>query len=263
MTPDLALLLVAAASAAAGAAAALRRRIRLPFLLLALLLFTAAGAHASILAIVTGDGRILPGRQLNPHVAQVWRAMSEEGSLPPLRPAFLLVAVAGHLLLWLPRPDRPGFFLPLPATAGFLVLLVALGGRAGAPPEVSRAAGPGKVGNLVIVRGSGDASRLVFSAGDPNATFLDVLHVHRGPGRPAEPRLLWTRDGFGFVLESRGERFFAVGTDGSTAGLLPERAHEWPRESRAAEPAPFFPRFREAEKSVADWIGAHGGVYVR
>lgn len=257
MTPDFAILLAATAAAAAGAAAALRRRPPLGVAVAVLLLYTFCGMHAVSLAMLSGDGRVLPGRQISPDIVRYWVE-----HLPVPHPGWLLGAVLAHAVLWMARPDRRGILLPLPATLIFVLLFFALEQRAESPGAIlrGRALGPGRAAWLTQVP-TPEGCRLVVSQGDPADTLPRLLLVHEAEGTPPRLRLYWTADGAGVIVSIGDQPHLALGIDGEVVGALPERASEWPQESVALEPTGARLRFSEAKRDVAEYLKRHGGIH--
>lgn len=251
-------LLLAAAASAYGAWASLRSRPPLPAAAAAAVLFAAAGVVAVLVSWITGDGIVLPGRQISPGLVAYYLSEEARDEVPPVGRALVLLAPLAHLLLVLARRDRAAILRPLPATAAFVLLFLVLG--ASGRTLVVQAPGPDKVAYLTIAPREGGA-RLILAAGDPLAAFLEVLHVHDTEGEPLELHLHWTNDGKAVVLRLHEEKdpAFAVNLGGEVTGELPKAPREW------VAPGGFVPpdvqeRFSLARKEVFKLIQAHGGL---
>lgn len=262
MSPDFAILLAVAAASAWGAGAAMKGEGKATKLL-AVLVYVVVGTQVVLFAMLSGDGRILPGRQLNPAVHRYWlEVLGAENAFAP-EAAYCLAALLGHALAALPRPTRRALLRPLPATIVFVVLFFVLKGREdGAAIPHHRSDGPDGVAWLTIAPAE-KGVRLVLSTGRDEDSFLRVRHVHTAASAPPEPRLHWTKDGKGIVLFVRNRKLFAVDVEtGATTGALPEARHEWPREQPAAESTDTRRRFSQAQRDVAEFVVNHGGIYV-
>jgi hypothetical protein len=221
-------------------------------------LFALAGIAAVLASWITGDGIVLPGLQVSPGLVAFYFAEAAWDLVPPVGRALVLLGPAAHLLLLAARRDRTALLRPLPATAAFAWLFLAIGGegRLG----VVQGPGPDKVAYLTIAEREGGA-RLIVAAGDPFAPFLRVLHVHETEGVPPAIHVHWTADGHAVVLRLHEEKdpVFAVDLDGETTGELPSRPREWGKPGETAPPD-VGKRFSLARKEVFKLIQAHGGL---
>ncbi|MCK6458805.1 MAG: hypothetical protein L6Q95_02795 [Planctomycetes bacterium] len=254
----LAILLLAALASACGAWASLKCRPPLVAAAAAAILFAAAGVAAVLVSWITGDGIVLPGRQISPGLVAYYLTEEAVGRLPPVGRALILLAPLAHAMLALVRRDRAALLRPLPATAIFLWLLASVGGPGRA--TVVQAPGPDRVAYLTIAPRDGGA-RLILAAGEPLAPFLEVLHVHETEGTPLDLHVHWTGDGKAVVLRLHEEKdpMFAIDLDGNVTGALPAKPREW------TPPGGFVPpdvqeRFSLARKEVFKLIQAHGGL---
>jgi len=252
------ILLLAAAASAYGAWASLKSRPPLLASAAAALLFAAAGIVAVLVSWITGDGIVLPGRQISPGLVAFYLSEEAWDLAPPVGRTLILAGPLAHLLLVLVRRDRASIIRPLPATAVFLSLFLGIG--ASGRTLVAQAPGPDKVAYLTIASREGGA-RLILAAGEPLAPFLRVLHVHETEGAPLEIHVHWTSDGKAVVLRLHEEKdpMFAVDLDGNVTGALPSKPREW------TAPGGFVPpdvqeRFSFARKEVFKLIQAHGGL---
>jgi hypothetical protein len=256
---NLLILLLAAATSCFGVVLVLKRRPPLWAAVPALLLYAFCGIHTVLLAWLTSDGVVLPGLQVSPglkgfYLAEVWNDRAWG-----LEPWLLALVVPAHLLASVPRL-KPGWLKgPLPATVVFLGFLVYFQ----SPPTIraERAFGPERMAYLTTVE-RGDGARLVLAHGPPRATFLVVAHVHETESRPPRVGLYWTKDGQGIVFQAGNERPFAIDLDGNRIGTLPVGAHEWPTRDGYQSPT-VKRRFSQARRDVAEFIGDHGGLYIR
>lgn len=229
----------------------------------AVLVYLLVGMQTVLFAALTGDGRIVPGFQLNPSLNRYWReVLSQEGAVSP-DAAYCLGALLAHLLAVVPRPTAKGFLRPLPATLVYVFLFFVLQDRAEGPEyRHERGAGPGQVAYLTIAP-RGDGVRLVLSAGPDEASFLRVRHVHDADSAPPAPKVFWTKDGKGVVVAVRRRRLLAVDLDtGAVTGALPSRSHEWPADVAGAESVETRRRFTQAQRDVAEFVVNHGGLHV-
>lgn len=246
-----------ALGAAYGTAVALRRRGPVLATAVAVLLYAAAGANGAMLATLGGDGRILPGRQLNPEVLRGLGASLAEAPLGFPAPSLAVCALAAHALLWAPRPDRAGLLAPLPATLLFGLL------AATSPEdtiEFHRSIGPEETAYLTLQTRAGRGCRLVVASGPDDAAFLRVRLVHDAESAPPRPKLRWSADGAVLVVSALGEDLLALPRDGEPVGFLPTAANAWPRENRATEPADALRARGEARLAVAKLVAEHGGL---
>jgi hypothetical protein len=255
---NLLLLLLAAAASCYGVAVVLKRRPPLWAALPALLLYAFCGIHAVLLAWLLSDGVVLPGLQISPDVKRYYLTEVWQGRAAGLDPWLLALVVPAHLLACVPRLRIGWLKGPLPATVVFLGFLVHF---LGPPTTVFESArGPEGIAYLTVAE-RGDGARIVLTHGPPEATFLDVVHVHDTKSAPPHLRLAWTRDGQGIVIRIGNERPFAVDLDGHVTGALPVYAHEWTAEGGYESPA-VRRRFSQARRDVAEFIQVHGGLYV-
>ena len=256
---NLLILLLAVATSCFGVVLVLKRKPPLWAAAPALLLYAFCGIHTVLLAWLTSDGVVFPGVQISPglksfYLAEVWNDRAWG-----LEPALLALVLAAHLLASAPRLKVAWLKGPLPATLMFLGFLVYFQN----PPRIvgERAPGPERTVYLTTVE-QGEGASLVLAHGAPEATFLDVVHVHETESRPPRVRLHWTKDGQGIVLQAGYERPFAVDLDGKVTSALPVHAHEWPTPGGYQSPA-VKSRFSQARRDVAEFIQNHGGLYVR
>ena len=256
---NLLILLLAAATSCFGVVLVLKRKPPVWAAVPALLLYAFCGIHTVLLAWLTSAGVVFPGLQVSPglksyYLAEVWydRAWG-------LEPALLALVLPAHLLASAPRLTPGRLKGPLPATVVFLGFLVYF--QSPPPIAAERAPGPERTVYLTVVQ-QGDGAHLVLAHGAPQATFLDVVHVHETESRMPRLRLHWTKDGQGIVLQAGYERLFAVDLDGNVTGALPVHAHEWPTPGGYQSPA-VKRRFSQARRDVAEFIQNHGDLYVR
>lgn len=263
MSADFANLLVAAAASAWGTWAALKGGAHGAAKAGAVLLYLLVGMQTVLFAALTGDGRVVPGFQLNPEFNRLWRDAIGRGALPSPDAAYCLVAVLAHLLAGLPRPGPRGLLRPLPATLAFAVLFFVLQDRAEGPLyRHERGTGPERAAWLTIAP-KGNGVRLVLSEGRGEAPLLRVRLVHDAESAPPEPKLFWTKDGKGVVVAVRGRRLLAVDVEsGAVTGALPSETGAWPSEVPAAEPVSARIRFSQAQRDVAEFVVSHGGLHV-
>ncbi|MGQ0613243.1 MAG: hypothetical protein ACT4PV_05840 [Planctomycetaceae bacterium] len=256
-------LLAAALCAAYGAAVALRPPPRWRVALPAILLYVVAGANVALLVALNGDGRLLPGRQLNPEIVRAWREAVRDAALPA--PFLCLGAVLAHLLVWAPRPSRATLLAPLPATLGFLVLFALTDQEAerARPILVVRELGPTGSAFLSVAPKGEVGARLIVSAGGDDDALLSLLLVHDTEGAPPRPSLLWSKDGELVVVRSAHEPLLALRRGGGSTGWLPTAAADWPRDEGGAEAVEAIRRRSEARKAVTELVDRHGGFYAR
>ncbi len=260
MTADLLIILLAAAGSAFGTWITLRggawRWLALP----AVALWTAAGVQTALLAALSGDGRPLPGLQMNPLVKDQWGQILAAGWLPTPEPAYCLLALLAHLFALLARPATASLKRPLPATLLFVALFFVLRERVDGPAtSYVRALGPdGKAAFLTLPPG-----RLILATGLEEAAFLGVRVTSRRDGEVPEPRLHWTKDGRAVVLSSRFRRIYAIDEGGASAGELPASADGWPHADPKHESTSLRRALTQAERAVAEFIQQHGGIDVR
>jgi len=259
MTPDFAMILFATAASAYGAwAVGSCRDVNVMWRGLAIVGIALAGINTITLASLTGDGRVLPGFQLHPFQVDAWGRWGV--ITEPL--LWIVIAVSGHLLVWVPKPRYRSFFLPLPATLCFCLLLLVINGRRDQKAlTIEWAVGPHADAYLTLVP-SGDDVRLVVAHGRRDDTLLDVLHVHEAKGWPGKPRVEWTADGRVIVVSFNRQRIFALTLDGETTGWLPTKPFDWPRLTKTAESAEALSRHSEARMNVDRLIHRHGRIYV-
>jgi len=260
MSADFLLILLAGAGSALGTWATLRggpfRWLALP----AVVLWTVTGIQTALLAALSGDGRIVPGFQINPLVKDEWGQILASGSLPTPEPAYCLLALLAHLFAILARPTAASLRMPLAGTLLFVALFFVLRERVDGPATTYvRALGPSaQAAFLTLAPG-----RLLLSSGPEEAAFLDVRVVQRCEGDAPEPRLQWTNDGKGIVLTSRYREIFAIDADGRTVGGIPEHADRWPHKDPRSESTAVRRALTQAERAVAEFIKQRGGLHVR
>ncbi|MGH7162024.1 MAG: hypothetical protein ACREID_00965 [Planctomycetota bacterium] len=262
MTPDFAVLLAAAAAAAYGAAVTVARKPAVFFGVAALLLYTFAGVHSVLLAALTGDGRLVPGLQLNPDLVRYWGETTARGHFPAPHAAYGLTALLAHALLFSLRPERGALVQPLPSTLVFLALFFVLKERAADPETLRfREIGPSRAAYLTVAP-DGDGVRMIVAHGDPDEAFLRVLHLHRAESPPPSPQLFWTKDGAAVIVGVRHEKLLALGLDGSLVGELPSKGNEWPQADPSLQPPLARARLSEARVRVARYVQEHGDIFV-
>jgi hypothetical protein len=237
---NLLILLLAAATSCFGVVVILKRKPPLWAAVPALLLYAFCGIHTVLLAWLTSDGIVVPGLQVSPGLKSYYLAEVWQDRAWGLEPWLLALVVPAHLLLCAPRLTPARLKGPLPATViflGFLVYFLE-------PPPVAaeRAAGPEQEVYLTLVK-KGDGARLVLAHGPPQATFLDVVHIHETESQLPRLRLHWTRDGQAIVLQAGNQRPFAVDLDGNVTGALPAHA------SSSTTAASSSGRYRAGEKT--------------
>jgi hypothetical protein len=254
-------LLLAATGSAFGAWAALRSRPPLWAAALAAFLFAVAGVAAVLATWIAGDGIALPGLQLSPGLKAWYFAEVTRDRQPWLDRALLVVAPLAHVLLLVARRDRVALLRPAPATALFVWLFLRVGALADEEKHVEQARGPDQVAYLTIVSRPGGA-RLILAAGDPDSSFLRVVHEHETASPPPRLHLHWTSDGEGLVVRAHEEEkpAFAVDLEGHATGLLPVEAREWPEPGGFVAPD-VKQRFSQARRDVAEFIRGHGNLY--
>jgi len=259
---DLVILLAAAAGAAYGTWAAGKSETRLRFKIPAILCFTFAGLAMVAHAALGAAGEILPGHQLHPETLRDVAAHIHFGDLTVPGPAFALLALLGHAILWMSRPSRLSAMMPMPATAMFVLLFLVTRTRGAEDPiEFFYAEGP-KLQAVLTILPEGDNVRLLVGIGDWNDTFLRVVHKHEAGGRPKKPSLRWTKDGQAIVVRIRRESLLLIDLDGKTIGRLPKKANEWPRETSIAESPETIKWRKEARKNVDVAVKKHGGIFI-
>lgn len=264
MSADFLILILAAIGAAYAAAVSVHLKKRLPVALLAVLLATFVGMHTVMLAIMTGDGRILPGHQLSPDVKASWRDALAATPFPHSGFTFLILAV--HALILMQTPGRRAFWLPMPATLIFVAIFVGVSGRTDLdPPRYVPEIGPARTAYLTVVTlDKKKRTRIIISDGERDASFLKVRLVHESGAPPPRRRLFWTRDGKGLVLMVLRKKILGVDLEsGQVAGGLPEKGHEWPRRTAAAESVKTQMQLSRWRREVEAFIREHGGIYVR
>ncbi len=263
MSAAFTLLLLAALCAAYGTGAALRSKPRWRSAFPAILLYLAAGANVAMLVALNGDGRLLPGRQLNPEVVRAWRETVEGAAFPA--PFFCLLALLAHLLVWAPRPARGTLLAPLPATLGFLVLFALTDQETdrARPIVVVREFGPTGSAFLSVAPRGAEGARLVVSAGGDDDALLRVLLVHDAESAPPRPSLLWSKDGEVVVVRAAHEPLLALLRRGGNTGWLPTAAADWPRDEAGVQAVEATRRRSEARKAVTELVERHGGFYAR
>jgi hypothetical protein len=219
------------------------------------------GTHLALLSSFTGDGRLVPGYQLNPEM--VWHA----AALIPtavLSPYLGLLAIVAHLLVFLPRPGRSGCLLPLPATLLFVVLTVVMQQRVDAgPPEHALGIGPERIAYLTLKSTDAEGGkRLILATGRPEDRLLKVRLVRSLESTPPRVRVYWTKDGEALILSVRNKRLLALATDGREVGWLPSKSHEWPSEVPYAESLNTQRKLSQAQRDVAEFVKSRGGIYL-
>jgi len=242
-----------------GATVAARRRIGLPWRIAAMLLYAVAALDGSMLVTLNGDGRILPGRQLNPDVVNHWANALAAADSPFPGPAFYVAALLAHALLWAPKPDRAGVLAPLPATLAFAFLFLSSGDPSPGTPIVFRGVGPDETAYLTLTPKTGGRCRMIVASGPDDATFLPVRYEHDAESPPLQPRLRWSKDGQVLVVSALREDLLALPRDGDPVGFLPTAANAWPREDPTTEPADAVRARSEARLAVSRLVAEHGG----
>lgn len=265
MSADFLILVLAAIGAAYAAVAAIHLRRSWVVTLFAVLLAAFVGVHTVILAIMTGDGRILPGLQLNPNLKAIWGDTLAGTPFP--KPDFTFLILLVHLLIVMQRPGRRGFWLPLPATLIFVGIFVGIGGRTSLGPTLhEREIGPRRTAYLTLAPiDDKQRTRIIVADVEPDASFANVRFVHESGSPPPKPyRLFWTRDGKGLVLMVMRRKILGLDIEtGRVAGGLPEESHEWPRRNAAAESVKSQMQLARWAREVDAFIREHGGLYVR
>ncbi|MHC4223373.1 MAG: hypothetical protein ACYSUN_05230 [Planctomycetota bacterium] len=261
MSADLLILLLCAALSAYGTAVAFKLKVRWRTTVPAILFYVYAGIHLALLGSFTGDGQLVPGYQLNPEM--VWHA----AALIPraaLNPYLGLLAIAAHLLVVLPRPNRTRCLLPMPATLLFVVLTVMMQKRVDAgPPQHALGIGPDRIAYLTLQStDAGSGARLILASGRPEDRLLEVRMVRSLESAPPRVRVYWTKDGEGLVLSVRNKRLLALAMDGREVGWLPSKSHEWPSEVPYAESLDTQRKLSQAQRDVAEFVKTHGGIYL-
>ena len=110
MSADFFVLVLAAIGAAYASAAAMHLKQKLVVALAAVGLAAFVGVHTVLLAILTGDGRIFPGLQLNPSVKRIWGDTVASSPFPHPNFTFLILIV--HALILFQKPGRRTFWDP-------------------------------------------------------------------------------------------------------------------------------------------------------
>ena len=260
---DFAILLLAAAASAYGTWAALKCEQRLWATLPAVAIYAAVGISMTLFATITGDGRLLPGLQINPDVQAEWRDIMRAGTLPTPEAAYGLFALLAHVLVLMPRVNRNALLRPLPATLAFCLLFGVLQDRLdGRMIRYVYAMGPERGACLTVVPGD-DSVRFVISHGESEDAFLSVLYTHEAETTPKQYQIFWTGDGQGIVMMANYKLLLAVDLEGNTTGALPEKSHEWPQKSPVVEPRAARRKFSAARRDVAEFVQSHGRLYVR
>ncbi len=265
MSADFLVLVLAAVGAAYATATALHLNQRWVVTLLAVLLAAFVGVHTVMLAIMTGDGRILPGLQLSPSLKAIWGDTLAGTPFPT--PGFTFLILLVHLLIVIQKPGRRGFWLPLPATLIFIGIFAGIGGRTSLGPTLHRRQiGPRRTAYLTLAPiDDKQRTRIIVSDGERDASFCKVRLVHESGSPPPEPyRLFWTRDGNGLVMMIRRRKILGLDIEtGRVAGGLPAESHEWPRRNAAAESVKTQMQLARWAREVDAFIREHGGLYVR
>jgi len=267
VSADFGLILLAGAAAAWGTSVALRLKTARWAAGTAVILFAVVGIHAAVLVMLTGDGRVLPGRQINPAVVGYWGGRMATGSLPTPHASVTLLALLAHVLLAATRPSRAAFWLPVPATLAFLALFGVFLDRNAADQAMEHVLKEGPQGRVayLTIDPHGKRARLVLAAGKPGDTFLDVLLVEEVPSRPERPRLSWSGDGtvvaLGVSVKERGILYLvARGLDGAEAGALPPDDGGWPEDNVLLEPIGDRRRNGDANVDVRKLMTLRGGI---
>ncbi|MHC4960017.1 MAG: hypothetical protein ACYTGN_16780 [Planctomycetota bacterium] len=268
MTADFLILLLSAAFAAYGAHTAIRLREpgRWAAASGATVLFLAVGMTTVMLAILTGDGRIVPGYQIHPSLKAMW-GHSMTGLLGWPVPTWILFVLIAHGLVMFPTPSRPRVFAPLPATLFFGIALLVLAARTGRPgTEHARTLGPEEQNAYLTVWPTGPESvRIIIASGREDAAFVKVHYVHeaksRPPQEPRPPRMAWTRDGYAIVLQVFRWRLVAIDLDnGAVIGGLPDGAGDWPSKNPERMPNEARQQQSEWRRDVDEFIASRGGL---
>jgi hypothetical protein len=264
MSADFVILVLCAVFSAYGAHAAIRENVKWTPTVLAVALFAFVGIHTVFLAIMTGDGRVLPGLQLSPDLKAAWGEALADSVFPA--PGFCLLALLAHGLVLAPRIDRAHALRPLPVTLLFVVLFFVLGKRTEQDAmRYEQVQGPDEVAYLTVTPiGPGRETRLVISTGGRDDAFMTVRHVHVAESAPPKARLFWTNDGKGVVFQVQRLKPFAIDLESDeTIGRLAERHHEWPREVPGAQSREAADRLALDRKAVDAFVKRRGGLFIR
>jgi hypothetical protein len=260
MSADFMLLVLTAIATALGFWAPLKLAARHPAAWIASLVFLAVGIQTAVHITAFGAGEILPGRQLNPEVQRYWAQLLEHGLLPTPRASFCLAVILAHVLAIIARPSKAATFLPLPATAFFVIYFFV--GQA--PREVgfpARTMGGTEAAFLTVTERGGRATMWI-SVGREEEVFLRIVHRHEAAGPPPDPSLQWSRDGKVVTFTTRQAMpFFALDPEGRPTGWLPVRATEWPtRFPTPADSTDYRRVLSTAQVAVTELLNEHGGL---
>lgn len=267
MSADFLILILCSAGAAYAAHAAISLKSNVVATAGAVLLFTLVAMHTVLLAMLTGDGRILPGSQFHPSLKAMWGDTLAGTPWPD--PHWMLLALLGHALIVFPKPERATLLRPLPATMLFVVLYFVIHARTDWPPtRYDRAPGPGTFAYLTIApRGDGADCRILIALGTEDDAFIDVVHAHEAGGwppvDPQPPTLFWTKDGHAVVLSILRQPLLAIEVEsGKVVGGLPSTPAEWPRKNPDALSTNARRTLSEWRHDVDYFIHEHGGLAV-
>jgi len=263
MTTDFSILLLCAAGAAYAAYASIRLKAPVVATATAVLVFVLVAMHTVVVAIFSGDGRILPGKQFHPGLKAIWG----ESLVGWLNPVWALAALVAHAMLVFAKPSRAAVWRLAPVSLLFVGLYLVLDGRTQWPKSLHmREPGVGRDAYLTVApRGDGKQSRLVFAVGTDDEAFLDVVFVHESeawpPVEPRPPRLFWTKDGSGVVFMVLRHKLLGIEPDsGKIVGGLPVSGNTWPRPTNAAMSSDALKRLKESMAAVDRWIAGRGGL---
>ena len=267
MSADFTILILCAAGAAYATHTAISLKSNLYATIGAVVLFTLVAMHTVFLAVLTGDGRIIPGRQFNPNLKAIWG--DSLAGTPWPDPNWLLLGLLAHALVVFPRPDRASVLRPLPATLLLLVLYFVIDSRTDWPATRYQVEpGPGTLAFLTIApRGDGEDCRIMIALGTRDNVFLDVIYRHEAGGwppvDPRPPRLFWTKDGLAVVLSIMRSPLLAVVIEtGEVVGGLPSAREDWPRKNPDALSNDTRRMLSEWRHDVDYFIHQHGGLNV-